>query len=456
MTEFQSLVRRRFKYALVWSAAAKITTCLLQVISIPIAIKYLGKEGFVAYSAIYALSLAPQALVLRHGPSLTGPSAILFANGRWQQIRERLWSAVIPSGATALVAGFGFWILFWLDCFPIAQLGANQNTLIATLVILVIVNLLNTWVLVFDDMQAAFQETHVQGIRVTLGNIVALLVTVLVVPSWPSILVYAVAITVPPIAVRVLNVGLMMSRFREIVPRAGAVGRELMGAAIRNSFMYTLVVGVGNYASFRLPIIAAAEYLGVDETTSVTIINQFVLVGFVFGSVLSAAFIPAINASISSGDSKWVRQSLRRLEYFLVAASMLGTGAFYLLGPMVHGYFVKEDLHVSMSCLLFAGIYTALMVIENFYYLVSLSFRSSLRLSILYVVRTLITGGFAFVACAFDFPVGIWTSGCVLIIVMTVFTYRYAVYEYLREATSDLQREGLDQASIAATPECSE
>tara|TARA_R110002049_G_scaffold27321_2_gene94048 strand:+ start:140889 stop:142166 length:1278 start_codon:yes stop_codon:yes gene_type:complete len=418
------------------------------VISIPIAIKYLGKEGFVAYTALYALSLAPQALVLRHGPALTGPSAILFAKQQWQQIREKLWSAVTPSGASALIAGAGllvFLLFGWID-IPAALDGVSRQTLLATLAVLVVVNLLNTWVLVFDDMQAAFQETHVQGIRVTLGNIVALLAIIFIIPRWPSLLLYAVAITVPPIAFRVANVGLLMVRYRQIIPTAGSVNSQLIKQAIRNSFMYTLVVGLGNYASFRLPVIASAEFLSVDQTTSISIINQFVLVGYVFGSVLGVAFVPAINATIADGNSKWVHRSVRRLEFLLLAASILGIIAFYLLGPIVHRYFVKESLHVSTNCLLFAGIYTALLVIENFYYLVTFSFSPSVRLSVLYVVRTLITGVFAFIACAADFPAGIWISGSVLTIMMTIFAYRFAVFDHLRRVTSENEVE--DQASL--------
>ena len=105
MTDFHSFVRRRLSYSLIWSTAARVTTCILQIVSIPIAVKYLGVEGYAAYMAIFAISLAPHAFVLRHGPSLTGPVAVLMATDDWQRIREKLWSAFIPSLLTAIAAG---------------------------------------------------------------------------------------------------------------------------------------------------------------------------------------------------------------------------------------------------------------------------------------------------------------------------------------------------------------
>ena len=414
---------------------------------------YLGKEGYVAYAAIYAISLAPQAFVLRHGPRLTGPNAILFAKERWQQIRENLWSAVTPTGVSAICAGAGLALLYaigWIDV-PAVVAGIGNSMLVTTLVVLVVVNLLNTWVLVFDDMQGAFQETHVQGIRITLGNIVALLAIMFIVPKFPTLLVYAIAITLPPLVFRLANVGLILIRYRQINPRRDAFTVELMRETFRNSFMYTLVVGVGTYASFRLPVVAAAQFLNVDEAASISILNQFVLVGYVFGQVLSVAFVPAINASIAEGDSAWILRSMRRLEYLLVGASVLGTIAFCALGPIVHRYFVKEDLHVPDICLLFAGIYTALMVIENFYYLVCLSFRPSIKLGLLYVLRAVATGIFVFVACAADFPAGIWIFGSVLTLLMTVFVYRHSVYGHLNGVRQQVSDDGEELAIAAMT-----
>jgi len=437
VTNFQALVRRRFKYSLLWSTAAKVTTCLLQVISIPIAIGLLGKEGYVAYAAIYAISLAPQAFVLRHGPSLTGPNAILFAQNEWDRIRRNLWAAVIPSGASAFLAGLGLALFFhlgWLD-IPAGLAATPDESYLQTLIVLVLVNLFHTWVLAFDDMQAAFQETHVQGIRVTLGNVVALIAIMTLVPQWPTVLVYAMAITVPPLVFRLGNVGLMMVRYRQLIPQDDSFNRVLLHETTRKSLMFTLVVGVGTYAAFRLPVIASAEYLGIDQTTSISIINQFVLVGYVFGSVLSVAFVPAINASIAEGDANWILRSIRRMECFMTIAAVVGTATMILMGGLVHRYFVKESLHVPASCLLFAGTYTSLLVIENFYFLVGISFQSSKRLNLLFVTRAIITGAFAFVACALDFPAGIWLSGTILTLVMTVFPYRYAVNSHLRRVT---------------------
>ena len=245
---------------------------------------------------------------------------------------------------------------------------------------------------VFDDTQSGMQDSHIQGIRATVGNLIALLAIFLLVPYWPNVFVYAVAIMIPPVLLRFANIALILRQFPQILPDSDTVTLRSTKAALHNGLFVHVRHGLGVYATFRSPVLASATFLGVHETASISIINQFIQVGYIFGTVLSTAFVPAINASIAGGKMDWVVRSFRRLELFIVVAGGLGVVAFCVLGPTVHHLFLKESMHVPNNCLLFAGLFTAFLIAENLYFGILLSFRPSTKLGLLLILRAVAAG----------------------------------------------------------------
>lgn len=430
MTDLQAHIGRRFKQSVVLSVMAKLSACVLQLISIPIAVRYLGVDGYAAFATILAASLAPQMFVLRHGPILTGPIAAMFSVGDWPAIALRMWAAFGASLLSMVLSILAFASLYGLGALQglVTSEGSAVPMVLGTMLFLTAMHLFIPLLIVFEDTQAALHESHLQGLRVTIGNVLAMIAIAFLVPHAPSLFCYAVALTGPPFLVRAMNAFMFLFRYRRLLLKFPKYMPAQIRISAHNGLLFTAVVGVGAYASNQLPIIAAATFLTEAQTASVSVIQQLTLVAFAFGSVLGVGFLPAFNTCLSSGNPDWVRRTLQRIEQSFVGLGIICVLGFVLFGRPLHNFLLRMDLAIPREAIWFAGVYAVLLIIENFYFLLATSIRQSGRSSLLFTVRAGLTGLAAYITCQAGYPAMIWLAGAALTLLITVFHYRSLVW----------------------------
>jgi len=434
MRDLQSHVQRRFKLSVVLSIAAKLSASILQLISIPIAIKSLGIDGYATFAVLFAASLAPQVFTLRHGPVLTGPIATLYVGGRWNDISARLWSAFFASLITVVISVIAVLAFYFHGYFaaPTPSAGMDESDILKTLVALSAMHLMYPLLLVFEDAQAALHESHLQGLRIAIGNFGAIIAMAFLLRSKSSLLMYATALVLPPFAVRVANVVIFLIRYPQLRLTRGSSPVATIFKAMRTGLMFTAVAGIGSYASNQLPVIAAAMFLNSSQTASVAVIQQLTLIAFAFGSVIIVGFLPALNSSLAAGDKDWVKEWLTKIDKAFFWIGIPGVVLFVTIGEPLHNYLLKEDLAIPRESMLFAGVYAVLTIAENFYFLLASSMRLSTRASFLFVARAALTGAVAFLSCAIGYAPMIWLGASILTLCITVLEYRSMVWAYVK------------------------
>lgn len=430
MKDLQTHIQHRYTWSVVLSIASKLSACLLHLISIPIAVKHLGISGYAAFVAIFAVTLAPPMLVLRHGPVLTGPIASRFATKQWQQISVLFWSAFASSLITCVLAAFAFAGIYALGLceFPPFSEGVSQTTVERTVVFLVAVNLLAPLLVVVEDVQTAFHESHAHGLRTTIGSTVAILAVLACFPIAPTLFTYSLALLLPTLVVRVANVTYFLVRYPNLRCEKSSITPQTIICSARTGFLFTLVVGLGSYATNQFPIVAAASFLRAEATASIAVIQQLTLVTFAFGSVIAIGFIPAFHTLFSIGNLTWIRSRLKQIEVSFIVLGVLCIGGFVALGPTAHRILLGRESECATGAFFFAGVYSILIIAENFYFLLASSVNLSTRVSVLFLARALLTAASAYLGCWLGYPPLFWGVGSFLIIVLTAGSYRSTVW----------------------------
>lgn len=403
----------------------------LQLASIPVAIKFLGVEKYAAYVTIFALASAPAILVMRHGPTLTGYVALARSHRRTEQLAARFQSCSMLSIASAAAAFLLTALLFFGTRFSVPAVVSSVAPGDVGFVFFLVAfcGLLGALLFTVEDLQAGYQETHVAGIRATAGNVIGLVLVFFWFPTHASILSYAAIMSVPPLALRLINTLILGIRMPEVFKPSGRIELAELRMAFHSGFLFSLVAGVGAYAGNQLPILAAGLLLSPADTAAVAVMNRLCLSAFAFGSIISLAMTPAFSAAVSQGRQSWLESVLRRFDLFFLVSTILGVVAFVVFGPLIFRFFVSEELPQSSFCFLFGGFYAALLIVEHFYLMLALSIGNPRRLTVLFLIRGILTGGLSWVACRIGFIPGIWLFASIAIIVVTLTASRRRVLE---------------------------
>lgn len=456
MSELNRHVARRFHLAVSMSVLAKLSVCILQIVSIPIAVKTLGVSGYASFAALFALSLAPQALILRHGPVLAGPIAALYAGNKWEEIAGRMWAAFVASVITMV---FSVLVCLCLFAFggmekPIASETFSPLEVTVAFVCLTAMSVLSPLLLVFEDAQSALHESHLQGIRIGIGNALAIVAILCILPACPTLVGYVLCLTFPPFVIRLANVGFFLHRYPAIQFKQRRHCSDSVKAAMRGGALFTAVIGVGAFASNQVPVLAAATYLDAHQTASVSVVQQLVLVAFAFGSVVVTAFLPAFNTSVSVGNLIWASDWLYRLEKLFAFVGIVAVVGFMLIGGFLHDFLLGVPMSMPKESLLFAGIYSVLTILENFYFLLASSIHLSRRIAALFIIRAGLTGLVALIACIIGYPPMIWMFAALFASLVTIVPYRSVVWEQLSQQRSGALSKSLSNGEPSGSGSC--
>ncbi len=434
MTDSIGFLKRRFGYAFVWSGLSKISATTLQLASIPVAIRNIGLETYAAYVTIFALASVPAILVMRHGPTLTGYVALARSQRRTKEIAIRFQSCSLLSIATAAIAFSLTVLLFLAGHFTIPAVASSVAPVEVGSVFFLVAfcGLVGALLFTVEDLQAGYQETHVTGIRSTVGNAIGLLLVFFWFPSHASILSYAAIMLVPQLALRLINMLILLFRMPEVFKLNRRIELIEFQTAFHSGFLFSLVAGAGAYAGNQVPILAAGLLLSPADTAAVAVMNRLCLSAFAFGSIFSLAMMPAFCAAVSQGKQAWLERILRRFDLFFLISMIVGVVAFGFLGPLLFRLFVSADLPQATLCFLSGGVYATLLIVEHFYLMLALSIGNPKRLTVLFLARAFLTGGLSWVACRIGFIPGIWLFASIAIIIVTLTASRRHVFEQVR------------------------
>jgi O-antigen/teichoic acid export membrane protein len=386
------LRNRRLKYAIVTSLGSKVSTAIIQIAALPLALAALGQQQFVLY-AMLASAVGWLGLVnIGVGPPLTVMMSEAAAAGDHVQQQRLFSSAVLPVALLVLTTGIAVAIALRFistDWLFGAAYAADRPAIVAGLLILTAVFLVQTLVAVVEAAQLGYQEQYRLNAMAIGGNLAAAIAIVGVATVKPTVVGLIAAISLPPLLFRVANAAHVIWHRPHLQPRAAAVSRDVTKRLVGSGVAFSLATGFGNFLCHQLPIVLMGKRLPSDEAASFAVTVNALLIAAGMVSMVTVSLWPAISDGMARGDRAWVEQASRRTLRYSIGYGLLVGAVFALFGRLLFRLWFGASIDVGPWLSVPLGLYFFLLMWENAYFAILIGMKEIAVPSFLYIGRSL-------------------------------------------------------------------
>jgi O-antigen/teichoic acid export membrane protein len=139
--------------------------------------------------------------------------------------------------------------------------------------------------------------------------------------------------------------------------------------------------------------------------------------------MVAIPFVPALANSIAVGDDRWSKRAIRRISKWLLIYGALCLLGLTVVGPWAFHILLGGRLEPGRLLLFAAGIYLAVVGLENFFFLILCSLNHLPAAAGLYLLRAALTAITSWIAVRIEFESGIFFGAAVSVIVVTLWSY---------------------------------
>lgn len=345
-------------------AAARITSIVVPLITIPWSLQYLGSERFgmwmVATSIIPILAFFDGGL----GSSVLNAVARARARSEEDELRNIVGTSIlITAGLAAFVALIGTIITVLVNW----QAAIGLKTSVAA------AEFPNVLAVVVLSIAAGFLVNIGQKIRTGLQQIpaVAFWEVLSGLAVMPAILIsiyhglatpWLVASTVGlPVLIKGLGLVIFALKSPDLWPGRRnlrmATGQQL--AAGSGIFLATTAAHAVAVASDSLLI---ANIVGAEEVSAYVILLRIFSVPVIFSSFLFGAQWPVYSESAARNDYEWIRKSFRKTFIFATTAALVASAITYIFLPNIISLWIGDSLTINHTTSVAFAVYGVLLV----------------------------------------------------------------------------------------------
>lgn len=314
------------------SAANRFLALGLSIVSVPVALNYLGPERFGVWVAVNSMASVVALADLGIGSGLV--SATARANGGAQP--EELVDAVSNATAAILILVLAFAALLacafayldWTEVFKLNS-GLAQSEVPDAVLVFAVCQLALIPLSVAYRIQTGLQRAHEGELRLMTATVVGFLAWLLAVSKGLSLPWLVAAIYAPPLLAHLVNSTVFFAcdrlSLRPTLQRCSAAGiRSAMSTGSLFLFLQvTATIGFG------------LDYLIISSTLGAESLAEFAIVTKLFGLISMAAALllkplwPAYGEAWARGDAKWVEATAKQTIVATACVStFLGIGMF--------------------------------------------------------------------------------------------------------------------------------
>lgn len=335
---------RSIRAAILTSFLSKGGTALLQLVSIPIAVRVLGRAEFGLYTSVNLVLSTVLLFQIGIGPALAHG---LAKAGEDAAARRRLAATSAGLALLLALAAMGVLAAILLAIpYPVLlgdQYAGREDVLRPALwlgtVLLGLLLLLN----LTDRLREGCLETHANNIWGAVGNLLAAAAVGLGVWKFPHVWFLVLAIYGAQILAKAANTLALWKRHPDLRPRPkewhGPTARHLFRDGLAFS-VYSLLTGL---VEFNLAGWLCGRVGGPNLASLYGVfVNVSVLqLGFVM--MVSTPTWPAVAEAMARGDLPWARAAARRLALFALAFGLAAFAGWTLLGPWIFPFWLGPD-----------------------------------------------------------------------------------------------------------------
>jgi O-antigen/teichoic acid export membrane protein len=359
---------RRVLFSALASALARSISVLTLLVTVPLALSYLGDERYGLWITITSLTIGLSFVDLGLGNGLV--NAIAEAHGKDEPALARTYisSAFFLLVGLSLTLGLLFllvqsWVP-WARVFNVASPLAVKEAGPATAVF-VGCFLVSVPLGIVQRVQSGYQRGFDNSLWQALGSLLGLggLLTAM---EWRQGLPWLVlAVAGLPLLATLMQACLLLGwRHPDLRPRRSAASTEAAGKILRLGGLF-FVLQLAAALAFASDNLIAAHVLGADSVAEYAVpLQLFSLPTLILGTLFSPLW-PAYGEAVTRGDFNWVQQTLKRS--LLLATVVAGLPALVLVlwgVPLIH-WWAGPSITPSFWLLLGLGIWALLQALGN-------------------------------------------------------------------------------------------
>lgn len=289
---------------------------IVNAISIPITVRYLGAEQFGLWVTISTTLSVLVVLDLGMANAMTNFISKAYAlddkslAGRYAG--TGFWAIVAISALLGLL-GFAIWpFVPWGSLFPITG-DVNGKLVRQAVAIAYVVFLVGLPSNLASKILGGYQELRTSNIFATVGSVASLLAVVVVAVVHGGLLILvAVSSGATVVTNLVCLVWLWTIHKPWLAPTKRNIDRRLLGELMRSSNEY-FILQIAGLLVFNSDNFIIAHYLGTAEVTPYSVTWKLVGYAAVLQSILTPALWPAYAEAYVRGDMRWIRRTLRKV-----------------------------------------------------------------------------------------------------------------------------------------------
>jgi O-antigen/teichoic acid export membrane protein len=331
----QGRSRERYRRILLTTAsslATRVTTALVGLVTIPLALSYLGKEkygiwavvtSFVAWTSLFDFGIV-NSLV----------NALSEANGKNSPADAKSYVSTAFFTLTAISAFLGILLALCAGWVPWSRVLAvripiAEETVMWTVVAALVCVLLGLPLSIVRQIYAAYQKSYIGNLFNFLGALMTLAALYVVVWTKGSLPSLVFAFSGPIVIVGFINLlYLTRKEMPWLSPRFSLVSRRAMRRLSSTStplFLYQ----IGALLVNETQMIVLAHVTSLDLVSENSIMWRLSITSSSVVALSTGAFIPAFREAHERGDHNWMRAGFRRM--LILRMSIAFAVAFILI-----------------------------------------------------------------------------------------------------------------------------
>lgn len=345
------------------SILVRVITVLTTLISVPLAIDYLGAERYGLFITITSLIGLLGFTDLGLGNAVLTPLSRANAVGDREAAREYICSSLTLLAIVALIVGgafAGFYgVVSWGDLFNVSSREAGMEAGPA-LALFMAFFLLNIPLGLVERIQLSLQEGFIYNVLLALTSTLALGGLLIAIEARAGLPWLILALSSAPAVASTLN-WIVLFGFRRpwLRPTISSFRWHTARAILKSGLMFFALQAAVAIA-YSSDTLIVTRVLGAQSVPEYAIpFKMFNLVSLV-SAMAVAPLWPAYAESIAVGDIAWARSALKKSLGLAMSLTAPGAVVLILFGPSLLKLWVGSSIDVSTSLLVGLGAWTVM------------------------------------------------------------------------------------------------
>lgn len=345
----------------VWSGtAARLLTTAVTLISLPLAVRYLGAERYGLWATITTTVVWINLLDLGIANTLTNHISRAYALDDKHSAAGYFTNALILTAGIAALAGLAFAVVFprinWVRLFNV-NASVNPAELKHVIAAAVGLMLLGLPCSLASKLLAGYQELHRNSYAICAGavaSVVGLALGITLQVSMPVLFVMSLGCL--PLANLANLVSVVTWQKSWLLPRPSLI-RRLAIRELLNSGSPFFLIQIAAAVVFSSDNLIVSHYLGAAEVTPYSVTWRLVGLAAMLQALVFPALWPAYAEAYAKGDYNWVRRTFWMTMKVTVALNFCCVIVLVLFGQALIRVWAGPSAVPSRQLLLAMGIW---------------------------------------------------------------------------------------------------